>query len=200
MPVHSIEARSFAIAIAWCHNFWVLKNADGSTIAELHGLAYDRIHNTILPIGTTKDHALRTFVFPHDPDYARRIGRPMHSTRMYCRSRAHVVYQGEDGMARWNAAVAAIPLLDELDIGYPPYRLQPAHAHDQQQRGLPHVRRDHGRAGLRLPARAGTGAERPHDQRERARAREIPRRFHFRGRDAGRVEERVKRRDGDVID
>jgi hypothetical protein len=121
MPLYSIEARSFSIALAWCHNFWVLKNADGSTLAELHGLAYDRINHTILPIGTTKDHALRVFVFPHDAAYAARLGAPIHSTRMYWRSRARVVYQGEDGLARWDAAVAAMPLLDELDLTYPPF-------------------------------------------------------------------------------
>ncbi len=121
MPVYSIEARSFAIAVAWCHNFWVLKNADDSTVAELHGLAYDRITRRILPIGTTKDHALRVFLFPHDPAYAAKVGLPLHSTRMYSRSRMRVVYSGEDALARWETAVAAMPLLDELDLTYPPY-------------------------------------------------------------------------------
>ena len=121
MPVHSIEARSFPIAVAWCHNFWVLKNADNATLAELHGLAYDRITRRILPIGTTKDHALRVFVFPHDEAYAAKLGRPIYSTRMYWRSRIRVVYAGGDAFARWEAAIAAMPLLDELDLTYPPY-------------------------------------------------------------------------------
>jgi len=121
MPAYSIEARSFSIALAWYHNFWILKHADGSTIAELHGLAYDRINHTILPIGTTKDHALRVFVFPHDAAYAARLRLATGSTRMYWRSRARVVYQGEDGLARWSAAVAAMPLLDQLDLTYPPF-------------------------------------------------------------------------------
>ena len=121
MPVHSIEARSFPIAVAWCHNFWVLKNADDATLAELHGLAYDRINHRILPIGTTKDHALRVFLFPHDPAYAATVGRPMHTTRMYSNSRARIAYRGDDALARWEAAVAAMPLLDELDLTYPPY-------------------------------------------------------------------------------
>ena len=121
MPVYSIEARSFSIAVAWCHNFWVLKGADGATIAELHGLAYDRINHTILPIGTTKNHALRVFVFPHDAGYAEKLGLTVRSTRMYSRSRAHEAYRGEDGMARWSAAVAAMPMLDALDLTYPPF-------------------------------------------------------------------------------
>lgn len=121
MPVYSIEARSFSIAVACCHNFWVLKDANGATMAELHGLAYDRINHTILPIGTTRNHALRVFVFPHDAAYAAELRLTVRSTRMYSRSRAREVYRGEDGMARWSAAVAAMPLLDALDLTYPPY-------------------------------------------------------------------------------
>ena len=60
MPVYSIEARSFCIALAWCHNFWVLKNDSGETLAELHGLAYDRIRQKILPIGTTRTTPTRS--------------------------------------------------------------------------------------------------------------------------------------------
>jgi hypothetical protein len=122
MPIYSIEARSFCIALAWCHNFWVLKNADsGATIAELHGLAYDRVHRKILPIGTTREHALRVFLFPHDEAYAQEVGRPPYSTRMYAKSRAHVVYRDADSLARWSAAVAAMPMLDALDLTYPPF-------------------------------------------------------------------------------
>jgi hypothetical protein len=122
MPNYSIEARSFRVALAWCHNFWVLKNADlGTTIAELHGLAYDRVNNTILPIGTTKDHGLRVFIFPHDAAYAASLGLAPRSTRMFSRSRARVVYRDTDGLARWNAAVGAMPLLDRLDLTYPPF-------------------------------------------------------------------------------
>jgi len=120
MPDYSIEARSFSIALAWCHNFWVLKSAD-ATVAELHGLAYDRITGKILPIGTNRNHALRVFVFPHDPDYASEVGRPLHSTRMFANSRARIVYEGADALARWSAAVRALPLLDALDLTYPPF-------------------------------------------------------------------------------
>ena len=122
MTTYAIEARAFRVALAWLHNFWVLTDVDrGATIAELHGLAYDRINLRILPIGTTLDHGLRVFVFPHDTDYAARLGLEVRSTRMYSRSRAHVVYQGADGLMRWDAAVKAMPLLDKLDLTYPPY-------------------------------------------------------------------------------
>lgn len=122
MTGYAIEARSFCIALAWCHNFWVLKNAESSaTIAELHGLAYDRTARKILPIGTTLDHALRVFLFPHDADYGARLGIPLYSTRMYANSRARVVCKGADSLARWDAAVSAMPALDALDLTYPPY-------------------------------------------------------------------------------
>lgn len=122
MPGYSIEARSFCVALAWCHNFWVLKNADsGATVAELHGLAYDRISRKILPIGTTRNHALRVFLFAHDAAYAEEAGCPVHTTRMYSNSLSHVVHQDADSLARWQAAVNALPLLDGLDLTYPPF-------------------------------------------------------------------------------
>ena len=118
---HVIEARSFRVALTCCHNFWVLKNANGHTLAELHGLAFDRITQRILPIGTTKNHSLRVFVFPHDQSYASTIGQPVGSTRMYWKSRARVVHEGPDALARWNAALKVMPLLDGLDLTYPPF-------------------------------------------------------------------------------
>src|SRR6476659_2427449 len=122
MPTYSIEARCFRVALAWSHYFWVLNDAErGITLAELHGLAYDRITRTILPIGTTRHHSLRVFLFAHDAGYASRSGAPLTSTRMFWRSRAQRVYESVDGLERWNAAVSAMPILDRLDLTYPPY-------------------------------------------------------------------------------
>ena len=122
MPRYSIEARCYHVALGCSHNFWVLKDAHrDATIGELHGLAYDRVRKVILPIGTNRDHALRVFVFAHDDAYAEKLRLPVSSTRMYGRSRAHVAYRGDDGLERWSAAVAALPLLDALDVDYPPY-------------------------------------------------------------------------------
>jgi len=117
-----IEARSYRIALAWCHNFWVLKNASlGTAVAELHGLAYDRATRRILPIGTTRHHSLRVFVFAHDPDYAETLGLPVGRTGMFARSRARTVYARADSLTRWKAAVSAMPALNQLDLDYPPY-------------------------------------------------------------------------------
>ena len=122
MPSYAIEARAFRVALAWAHHFWVLWNADaGTSIAELHGLAYDRVTHKILPIGTTTAHSLRVFVFPHDAGYASSLGKAVASTRMFANSRTHVVHRDADGLVRWNAAVSAMPLLDQLDLTYPPY-------------------------------------------------------------------------------
>ena len=119
---YAIEARSFRVALAWAHNFWVLRHvASGKSLAELHGLAYDRVRGVILPIGTNASHGLRVFVFPHEREYALRVGRPISSTRMFARSRGRLVYQGEDALARWDSAVAAMRTLDALDLTYPPY-------------------------------------------------------------------------------
>lgn len=122
MPVFSIEARAFRVALAWSHNFWVLKDAERDvSIAELHGLAFDRIRKIVLPIGTNRDHALRMFVFVHDARYVPVVGPRVSVTRMFARSRASVAYRGEDGLDRWKAAVAALPMLEGLDLDYPPY-------------------------------------------------------------------------------
>jgi hypothetical protein len=118
---HTIEARSFRVALACCHNFWVLKDSNGGTLAELHGLAYDRVTRKILPIGTTRNHSLRVFAFAHDEAYSRESGIPLGSTRMYWKSRARIVHEGEDALERWNAAISAMPALDALDLTYPPF-------------------------------------------------------------------------------
>jgi len=122
MPKYAIEARSFPLLRFCCHNFWVLKEtSSGTAIAELHGLAFDPNHDCTLPIGYLPAHRLRMFVYAHDETYARETDAPVYSTRMYAKSRAHVVYDGEDARQRWDAAVRAIPALNALDLGYPPY-------------------------------------------------------------------------------
>lgn len=121
MREYVIEARSYRIGLA-SHNFWVLADEDSEhTIAELHGLATSRVTGATVPIGTSAEHSLRVYVFPHERSYAESLGVPVKFTRMFSRSHAHAAYRGADGLARWRAAVAAIPLLNSLDLDYPPY-------------------------------------------------------------------------------
>lgn len=122
MPRYVIEARSFPLLVFWCHNFWVLKDAERAcSMGELHGLAFDPATNTVLPIGYEKAHRLRFFCYPHDAAYAAKLGAPVHSTRMFAKSRTHIAYEGEDALERWSAAIAAIPYLNGLDVAYPPW-------------------------------------------------------------------------------
>lgn len=116
-----IEARSYRLGI-WSHNFWVLRDAAlNRTLAELHGLATSRVTGRIVPIGTTSEHGLRAYVFAHEEAYAARLGIKVKVTRMFGASHAHPVHEGEDALDRWQAAVAAIPFLNEQDLDYPPW-------------------------------------------------------------------------------
>ena len=121
MAIYAIEARSYRLGI-WSHNFWSLHDETaGHTLAELHGLAVSRVTGRIVPIGTTSEHGLRAYVFAHQEDYAASLGFTVTVTHMFEVSRAHRVHEGADGLARWAAAVAAIPLLNEQDLDYPPW-------------------------------------------------------------------------------
>ena len=116
-----IEARSYRLGI-WSHNFWVLRDeARKCTLAELHGLAMSRVTGRIVPIGTTSEHGLRAYVFAHHETYAEKLGLKVKATRMFAGSPAHPVYEGADGLERWQAAVAAIPVMNEQDLDYPPW-------------------------------------------------------------------------------
>jgi hypothetical protein len=121
MRDYCIEARAYRLALA-THNFWVLREtATGQSIAELHGMATDRVTGRTVPIGVTPEHRLRAHVFPHDPAYAASLALPIRVTRMYGLSRARIVHEGGDALERWSAAVKAIPFINELDLDYPPW-------------------------------------------------------------------------------
>ncbi len=121
MAIYAIEARSYRFGI-WSHNFWALRDETaGHTLAELHGLAVSRVTGRIVPIGTSSEHGLRAYMFAHQEDYAARLSLEVKVTHMFEVSHAHRVHEGEDGLDRWAAAVAAIPLLNEQDLDYPPW-------------------------------------------------------------------------------
>lgn len=127
---YGIEARSLPLLRGLaCHDFWVLRGPDGHALAELHGLATDRISGRAVPIGTdARRHALRVWHVLQDgvqwplPDCACpptrerpsliRPGQP-------CR----VMLQGSHNtvLERWLRALAVVPELNALDLDYPNY-------------------------------------------------------------------------------
>ena len=121
MATYTIEARSYRLGI-WSHNFWSLRDETaGCMLAELHGLAVSRVTGRIVPIGTSSEHGLRAYVFAHEAGYAARLNLKVKATHMFEVSPAHPVYEGADGLDRWQVAVAAIPLMNEQDLDYPPW-------------------------------------------------------------------------------
>ena len=134
-----IEARSHRIGFA-THNFWVLAGADSvRTIAELHGLATSRRTDLRCPL----EHPTSTvcaYVFPHEESYAESLGVPVKFTRMFSAGRMALPRRRWAGAM--SAAVAAIPLLNELDLDYPPYGFNIFGLTVIKQLGAPHLRGD----------------------------------------------------------
>ena len=129
MPQYTIEARSLPVVGLASHNFWVLRDENNVAIAELHGLATDRITGRPVPIGTDPDRfSLRIWHYPHDPDYAASLGVPADAASYIGNSDpVSTVLAGDrdEVMARWNAAVASIEPINRLDIDYPAMGIQP---------------------------------------------------------------------------
>ncbi len=111
----SIEARSYDIAGIASHNFWVLRDGEKKLIAQLHGLATDRITNTFKPIGYFKDR-LGFYEFKranNEPSF------------IFSKQQSVTVYQGDedDVLARWDKAACQIDALNQQDLGYSPFGL-----------------------------------------------------------------------------
>ena len=127
--LHAIEARALRIAGGLaCHDFWVLRAADGRAMAELHGLATDRLTGRFVPIGTdARRHSLRVWHFLHDPALAQMLGVHGHpdSTPSFIRDgqphRTVLADRAQAVLSRWTAAVAALDGLNALDLDYPNY-------------------------------------------------------------------------------
>ena len=110
---YSIEARSYDLINIASHNFWVMRNADGEAIAQLHGLATDRKTNRFKPIGFFSDR-LGFYEFKtaeNDPTF-------ISKTQQF-----NTVFQGEknDVLVRWNKAACQIESLNSKDINYSPF-------------------------------------------------------------------------------
>lgn len=125
MLQYAIEARSLDLAVVVGHDFWVLRGPRGRTLAELHGLATDRRTGDAVPIGTDEArHALRIRHLVHDAAYAASLGLVVTggSYIRVAQPRATAFTGGrEEALARWAAALAAMPVLNALDLDYPSY-------------------------------------------------------------------------------
>ncbi|UKE46300.1 hypothetical protein [Xanthomonas cerealis] len=125
MRDHSIEARLLCVAGIAGHAYWVLRDERGNALAELHGLATDRHTGTPIPIGTdARRHALRAWHYPHDADYANAIGaQPDRTSYLRDGQPARTAASGDkhEILARWHAALRAVPELNAQDLDYPNY-------------------------------------------------------------------------------
>ncbi|QDI04285.1 hypothetical protein E4A48_11805 [Xanthomonas cerealis pv. cerealis] len=125
MRDHSIEARLLCVAGIAGHAYWVLRDERGNALAELHGLATDRHTGTPIPIGTdARRHALRAWHYPHDADYANAIGaQPDRTSYLRDGQPARSAASGDkhEILARWYAALCAVPELNAQDLDYPNY-------------------------------------------------------------------------------
>jgi len=111
--LYSIEARSYDIGGIASHNFWVLRDGGGAVVAELHGLATDRITNRFKPIGIFNDR-LGFYEFKRtskDPSF---ISNKQESITMFQESKKNV-------LACWNKAAHQVKALNKQDINYSPF-------------------------------------------------------------------------------
>ena len=125
---HAIEARSLRIVGGLaCHDFWVLRDADGRALAELHGLATDRNTGRFVPIGTdARRHSLRVWHFLHESTLTGMfaISKPSLPHSFIRAGQPHrTVLSGDASnvMSRWSAAVSALDGLNALDLDYPSF-------------------------------------------------------------------------------
>ncbi len=122
--IYRIEARSHNIAGAFSHNFWALKAPDGRLMSELHGMATDRTSGEPIPIGTTKSHSLRAWLFAPTPE-AKTIGVPIPqkaTSGLYdSNQKAIEVYSGTstDVFGKWVAATRGAMYINQRNLDYP---------------------------------------------------------------------------------
>lgn len=118
MTRYAIEAALFRLPLPllpkFGHNFWILKEYDtNKEVAQLHGLATSRITGNILPMGFTKNHCLKAYHFNYDQQFGsiQKFFLPQHLSQC--------IVVGENVLELWKAAVAAVPLINRLDLNYP---------------------------------------------------------------------------------
>lgn len=110
------------------HNFWVLKTDDGQVVSERHDLATDKKTGKTLVIGLVGS-VNRYYTFTPDEKNSRRIGvtGEMIEGRSYMHRQQdrHTVFAGpdEEVLGKWNTWGTLIPIINDLNIPYPPLGL-----------------------------------------------------------------------------
>lgn len=108
-----IEARSYNLKNIASHNFWVLRDSHGNSIAQLHGLATDRQTNHFKPIGFFNDR-LGFYEFKtgnNDPSF------------ISMTQRWKIIFQADRETVQivWNKASSQIESLNKKDLDYSPF-------------------------------------------------------------------------------
>ncbi len=104
-----IEARSFRIRYTpFVHNFWLLVAPNGTPAGQIHGLAVDPATGRAKAIGNS--HHLLQAVFDTAIIWSLQPGQPCAIAASDCEQAIRT---------RWQAALAAIPALNALQLPYP---------------------------------------------------------------------------------
>jgi len=118
--IFTIEARLLDLVDAGVagHDFWVLKDSQGTVIGELHGLATDRQTDKPIAIGDINDSLRFYHYYPSNENQFFRSSGFISSDQP-----TRLIFAGTqtEVMARWNSAVNAIPTLNNLDLDYTPF-------------------------------------------------------------------------------
>ena len=113
LPSHGdlwrIEARSFRIRYTpFAHNFWLLIAPDGTPAGQIHGLAVDPATGRAKAVGNSH-HLLQAI---HDSAIAWSL-QPGQASVIVATDCEEIIRR------RWQAALAAIPALNNLKLPYP---------------------------------------------------------------------------------
>lgn len=130
-----IEARSYRVAGAGSHDYWVLIGDDGKVIAELHGKAYAAgIPSRPIAIGTKESDRLGMYQYISDISYVDRFeqaaGSGQGAYTFLTKSQElddsptfQTIITGpkEEVLARWESALAVQSLINGKNLGYTPW-------------------------------------------------------------------------------
>lgn len=124
MPEYCIQAAMFQLPFLlinrFVHNFWILREVESKkVVAQLHGLATSRKTGNIVPIGYSREHSLKAHCITYDAHFANLHGLELGSFALPIHA-YHTVYTNEDCLQHWLRIKAAVEVINNLDLDYPP--------------------------------------------------------------------------------